>query len=53
MPDLRAKTVRSVLRVTREIPLEIKVMGSGKAVHQKPLPGERIAQGTSAEVWFK
>jgi hypothetical protein len=53
MPDLRGKTVRSVLRLTREIPLEIKVMGSGKAMRQKPLPGERIAQGTSAEVWFK
>ncbi|MBI3755408.1 MAG: penicillin-binding protein, partial [Deltaproteobacteria bacterium] len=53
MPDLKGKTVRSVLRLTREIPLEVKIAGSGKAIYQKPLPGERIAQGQTAEVWFK
>ena len=53
MPDLRGKTVRSVLRLAREIPLEVKISGSGKAVYQKPSVGERIAQGASAEVWFK
>lgn len=53
MPDLKGKTVRSVMRLTREIPLEVKIAGSGKAIYQKPLPGERIAQGQIAEVWFK
>ncbi|MBI3753343.1 MAG: penicillin-binding protein [Deltaproteobacteria bacterium] len=53
MPDLRGKTVRSVLRLTREIPLEIKIQGSGKAIYQKPSPGERITQGASAEVVFR
>ncbi|MBI3399355.1 MAG: penicillin-binding protein [Deltaproteobacteria bacterium] len=53
IPDFSGKTVRSVLRLAREIPLEVKIVGSGKAVHQKPLPGERITQGAPAEVWFK
>ncbi|MEK7842336.1 MAG: PASTA domain-containing protein, partial [Deltaproteobacteria bacterium] len=53
MPDLRDKTMRSVLRLVREIPLDIKISGSGKAVYQKPLPGERITQGESAEVRFR
>lgn len=53
MPDLRGMTVRSVLRLAREIPLDIKILGSGKAVYQKPLPGERIVQGKAAEVRFK
>lgn len=53
MPDLRGKTVRSVLRLAREIPLEVKISGSGKAVYQKPSVGQRIAQGQTVEVWFK
>jgi len=53
MPDLKGKTVRSVLRLAREIPLEVKVFGSGRAAYQRPLPGERITQDTLAEVWFK
>lgn len=53
MPDLKGKTVRSVLRIAREIPLEVKIAGSGKAIYQKPLPGERIAQGQAAEVVFR
>jgi len=53
MPDFSGKTVRYVLRLAREVPLEMKIMGSGKAVYQRPLPGEKITQGASAEVWFK
>ncbi len=53
MPDLRGKTIRSVLRVLREIPIELRISGSGKAVSQKPLPGERISQEIVAEVRFR
>lgn len=53
MPDFSGKTVRSVLRLAREVPLEMKIVGSGKAVYQRPLPGEKITQGASAEVRFK
>ncbi|MBI5048981.1 MAG: PASTA domain-containing protein, partial [Deltaproteobacteria bacterium] len=53
MPDFSGRTVRSVLRLAREVPLEVKILGSGKAAYQKPSAGEKISQGASAEVWFK
>lgn len=53
MPDVKGKTIRSVMRLAREIPIDIKISGSGKAVYQKPLPGEKITQGALAEVRFE
>lgn len=53
MPDLRGKTIRYVLRVASKIPMEVKIVGSGKAVLQRPEPGERVMPGTDGEVMFQ
>jgi len=39
MPDFRGMTVRQALKVAQEKGLDMKVMGSGWAVSQKPAPG--------------
>lgn len=53
MPDLRGKTIRHVLKIAREIPLEIKVLGSGKAFFQRPVSGAKVAPGAVCEVRFQ
>ncbi|HBO83692.1 MAG: hypothetical protein A2073_02110 [Deltaproteobacteria bacterium GWC2_42_11] len=53
MPDLAGKTVRQVLKISREIPLEVRVVGSGRAFHQDPMSGVRIIPGAVCEVWFR
>jgi len=53
MPDLRGKTIRYVLRVTGKVPMEVKIVGSGRAVLQRPEPGERVMPGTYGEVVFR
>ncbi|MBI5286868.1 MAG: penicillin-binding protein [Deltaproteobacteria bacterium] len=52
-PDFSGKTIRYVLRMAREIPMEVKVIGSGRAIAQRPRPGERIAPGSEGEVVFQ
>ena len=39
VPDFTGKTVRMVLRMARELDMEINVIGSGVAVSQEPLAG--------------
>lgn len=53
MPDLRGKTVRYVLKMASKIPMEVKIVGSGRAVLQRPEPGERVMPGTIGEIVFQ
>lgn len=53
MPDLRGKTIRHVLKIAREIPLEVKVTGSGRAFFQRPVTGAKVAPGSICEVGFQ
>lgn len=53
MPDLKGKTVRQVIRILREIPMEAKVIGSGTAFYQNPLPDTKVRRGARVEVRFQ
>ncbi len=53
MPDFRGKSMRMVLRMAKRIPLEVKVVGSGKAISQRPSPGGKIGRNRTAEVRFQ
>jgi cell division protein FtsI (penicillin-binding protein 3) len=53
MPDFRDKSMRMVLRIANEIPIELEVMGSGRAVFQRPLPGSEIVPDSVVKVRFQ
>ncbi|MBI5682556.1 MAG: PASTA domain-containing protein [Deltaproteobacteria bacterium] len=53
MPDLKDKTIRQVLKILREIPMEVKVVGSGRAFYQSPMPGANLSPGVVCEVRFQ
>ncbi|AJE02367.1 penicillin-binding protein [Geobacter pickeringii] len=51
MPNFRGMSMRQVLKSMEERGLNVRLLGSGKAVEQSPLPGHRI--GPSDQVWVK
>ncbi len=51
MPDFRGKSMRQVLRVMGKSDLNVKLIGSGRAVEQNPQPGQKIR--ASDQVWVK
>jgi cell division protein FtsI (penicillin-binding protein 3) len=51
MPNFRGMSMRQVLRSMEKRGLNVKLMGSGRATEQNPLPGKRI--GPSDQVWVK
>lgn len=51
MPDFRGMSMRQVLRSMEKRGLNIKLIGSGRAVEQNPLPGGRI--GGETQVWVR
>jgi cell division protein FtsI (penicillin-binding protein 3) len=51
MPDFRGKSMREVLRIMGKSDLNVKLIGSGRAVEQNPRPGEKIR--ASDQVWVK
>ncbi len=51
MPDFHGMSIRSVLRYMEKNSLNVKIIGSGRAVEQNPPPGSRI--GTGDQVWVK
>jgi cell division protein FtsI (penicillin-binding protein 3) len=51
MPDFRGMSMRRVLQVMEKRNINIRLMGSGRAMEQSPPPGQRI-RGTG-EVWIK
>jgi len=51
MPDFRGMSMRRVMQVMEKRGINIRLMGSGRAVEQNPPPGETI-RGAD-EVWIK
>jgi len=51
MPDFRGMSMRRVLQVMEKRNINIKLLGSGRAMDQSPPPGHRI-RGID-EVWIK
>jgi len=52
MPDFRGMTLKSVLKTAGEKRVEIKILGSGWAVSQDPMPGASISEGAVCTVRF-
>ncbi len=53
VPDFTGKTVRSVLRMAKGRSFDVNVMGSGKAVSQKPAPGRALPTKGPVVVFFQ
>ncbi|BDV44465.1 penicillin-binding protein [Geotalea uraniireducens] len=51
MPNFRGKSMRQVLKTMEEEGLNVRLLGSGRAVEQNPLPGRRI--GPADQVWVR
>jgi len=51
MPDFRGMSMRRVLQVMEKRSINIRLLGSGRALEQSPPPGHRI-RGID-EVWIK
>ena len=51
MADFRGQSMRQVLRGMEKRGLNVKLLGSGRAVEQNPLPGSRI--GPADHVWVR
>jgi cell division protein FtsI (penicillin-binding protein 3) len=52
VPDFRSMTIREALKQAREKSIELKILGSGWAVNQDPLPGAPISDNRSCTVTF-
>jgi cell division protein FtsI (penicillin-binding protein 3) len=52
MPDFRGMTLKNVLKIAGEKRIEIKVLGSGWATTQDPMPGASIAESAVCTVRF-
>ncbi len=53
VPDFTGKTVRNVLSAAKERSLEVNIIGSGRAVSQRPAPGSGVPKGAPVVVWFQ
>jgi len=51
MPDFRGMSMRRVMQVMEKQNINIRLMGSGRAIEQFPAPGESI--GMADEVWVR
>ncbi len=51
MPNFHGMSIRSVLKYMEKNSLNVKIIGSGRAVEQNPTPGSRIGAGD--QVWVK
>ena len=51
MPDFRGMSMRKVLQVMEKRNINIRLLGSGRAMEQSPPPGQRV-RGVN-EVWIK
>lgn len=51
MPNFRGMSMRQALKTMEERGINVRLMGSGRAVEQSPLPGHRV--GPSDQVWVK
>ncbi|MFQ5586138.1 MAG: penicillin-binding protein [Thermodesulfobacteriota bacterium] len=53
VPDFRDKSMRMVLRLANEAKVEVRIVGSGTAVSQVPLPGSEVDPDGVVEVLFQ
>lgn len=53
VPDFRGKTIRAVVRMARSRAFDVDIQGSGKAVGQRPAPGQNIPEKGPVVVWFQ
>lgn len=53
VPDFTGKTVRAVLKTAKKRSFEVEINGSGRAVSQKPLPGQNIPSKGPVVVYFQ
>lgn len=53
VPDFVGKSVRTVMKTSKERAFDVEVIGSGRAVLQKPAPGDSIPAKGPVVVWFK
>jgi len=51
MPNFHGMSMREVLQAMEKKGLNVKLLGSGRAIEQSPLPGRRI--GPNDPVWVK
>ena len=51
MPNFHGMSMREVLQAMEKKGLNVKLMGSGRAIEQSPLPGRKI--GPNDQVWVK
>jgi cell division protein FtsI (penicillin-binding protein 3) len=51
MPDFRRMSMRQVMQTMEKRGLNVKLLGSGRAMEQNPPPGQRI--GPTDQVWVK
>jgi cell division protein FtsI (penicillin-binding protein 3) len=51
MPDFHGMSMRQVLKIMAQRGLNVKMIGSGRAMEQNPLPGQKITP--SDRVWIK
>lgn len=51
MPNFQGMSMREVLQAMEKKGLNVKLLGSGRAIEQSPLPGRRI--GPNDQVWVK
>jgi cell division protein FtsI (penicillin-binding protein 3) len=53
MPDFSGKTLRQVVQTAQKLGLDLKLVGSGKAVTQAPAPGQVLQGDTKGVVSFR
>ncbi|MBI5237179.1 MAG: PASTA domain-containing protein [Deltaproteobacteria bacterium] len=53
VPDFTGKTVRAVLRLAKGRSFDVDIMGSGRAVSQKPVPGSNVPAKGPVVVFFQ
>lgn len=53
MPDFHGKTMRQVLQMARQLGLDLKFVGTGRAVAQLPSPGESLPEDKKGIVKFE
>lgn len=53
IPNLAGLSMREVVRLAKEVPLDVRVQGSGMVVAQRPAAGEVVSSGRAVEVEFQ
>lgn len=52
-PDFKGLSMRMVVRLARNLSVDVDLVGSGVAISQKPAPGKRLSPGGHVTVYFE